>query len=177
MINKAKALFFFRGEKGMKKWKEYLPYVIILVLILLIKTYVITTIRVNGNSMNNTLLNGDIMLLDKVEYRFHDVNRFDIVVVKRDKDKLIKRVIGLPGEKVAYLDNVLYIDGKEVKDPYNRYNRGDFEVTLKKNEYFVMGDNRSDSLDSFYFGPIKEKQIMGKAIFTIFPFSRFGKAK
>jgi len=158
----------------MKKVKEFFPYVVILVVILLLKTFVFTTIRVNGNSMYDTLLDKDIMILDKIGYKFHDINRFDIVVLKRDKDRLIKRVIGLPGEKVAYVDNVLYIDDEVVEDPYNHFDRGDFEVVLDNDEYFVMGDNREDSLDSFYFGPVHKNQILGHATFTIFPFQRWG---
>lgn len=161
----------------MKKFKEFLPYILILIVILLVKSFVITTIRVNGNSMYSTLHNGDIMILNKIGYQFQSIHRFDIVVLKHGKDTLIKRVIALPNEKVAYQDNVLYIDGKEVADPYNHYDRGDFEVSLKNDEYFVMGDNREDSLDSFYFGPVHKKDILGRATFTIFPLNRWGSAR
>lgn len=158
----------------MKKLKEILPYIIVLIVILLIKSFVVTTIRVNGNSMYSTLHNGDIMILNKIEYQFHNVQRFDIVVLKHGKDTLIKRVIALPSEKISYQSNVLYIDGKKVEDPYNHFDRGDFEVELRDYEYFVMGDNREDSLDSFYFGPVHKKDILGHATFTIFPFNRWG---
>ncbi len=161
----------------MKKLREFFPYIIILVVILLVKTFVFTTVRVNGNSMYGTLHDKDIMILDKIGYRFHEIERFDIVVVNRNGERLIKRVIALPGEKISYQNNVLYIDGKKVEDPYNQFDRGNFESQLKSDEYFVMGDNRKDSLDSFYFGPIHQKQILGRATFTIFPFNRIGGAK
>lgn len=161
----------------MKKIKEFLPYIIILIIVLLLKTFVVTTIRVNGNSMYDTLYNNDIMILNKIGYFFQDIKRFDIVVVKHGQDRLIKRVIALPGETIAYVDNVLYINGEEMLDPYNHFDRGNFEVFLGDDEYFVMGDNREDSLDSFYFGPVHRDEILGQATFTVFPFHRWGSAK
>lgn len=157
-----------------EKIREWIPYVIILIVILLIKTFVFSTVRVHGNSMFETLHNGDIMILDKISYRFSMVKRFDIVVIQSDGSKLIKRVIGLPGETVVYKDNVLYIDDKKIEDVYNNIIEEDFEVRLDENEYFVMGDNRGDSLDSRMIGPVLENQILGHATFTIFPFGRFG---
>jgi len=93
--------------------KEYLPFVILIALILVIKSFVVTTIRVNGNSMYPTLKNNDIMLLNKIGYRFSEIERFDIVVVQHGNSPIIKRVIGLPGEVVEYNDNyklALYIN-------------------------------------------------------------------
>ena len=159
------------------KIKEALQYVIILLVVILLKSFVVTTIRVNGNSMYDTLENKDIMILDKISYRFQKIQRFDIVVVRREKDRIIKRVIALPGEEIAYVDNVLYINGEKIEDCYNRVEQENFSVVLEDDEYFVMGDNRVDSLDSRYIGPIKEDRIEGHAIFTIFPFSKWGQAK
>lgn len=161
----------------MKKLKEFLPYIIIFAVIVLVKCFVVTTIRVNGDSMYGTLHDKDIMILDKIGYQFHKIKRFDIVVVERNGERLIKRVMALPGEIISYENNVLYIDGEEMEDPYNRFDRGDFESRLGDDEYFVMGDNREDSLDSFFFGPIHRNQILGRATFTIFPFNRIGNAK
>ena len=81
-------------------FKEFLPYILIILFVIFIKTYVMSPIRVNGVSMNPTLDDEDIMLLDEVSYRFSDIDRFDIVVVRMNDEYLIKRVIGLPGEKV-----------------------------------------------------------------------------
>lgn len=158
-----------------KMIKEWLPYVIILVLVLLVKAYIVTPIRVNGPSMNSTLKDGDIMFLNEITYRFNDIKRFDIVVVKYDDEYIIKRVIGLPGEIISYKNNKLYINGKYVKEDFKHKDTNDFEnVRIGDNEYFVMGDNRANSLDSRIIGPISKKSIKGRAKLTIFPFKRFG---
>lgn len=96
-----------------KKVKEILGYVLVIVLVLLVKQFIITPIRVNGASMNDTLYDKDIMILDKISYHFQDIERFDIVVIKMDDEYLIKRVIALPGEKISYQDNKLYINDKK----------------------------------------------------------------
>ena len=93
------------------------------------------------------------------------------------KRSYIKRVIGLPGEEVVYTDNVLYINGKKVKDNYGCKPTSDFSVKVPEGRYFVLGDNRDNSLDSRYFGSFLEKDILGKTSLTIFPFNRIGKKK
>lgn len=163
-------------EKFKKILKDYLPYVVVIIVVLLIKKFVVSPIRVNGTSMDNTLKEGDIMILNNLEYRFNDIKRFDIVVVDQGKEYLIKRVIGLPGEEIEYKDNVLYINGVKVKDKYGS-KTDDFKVKVKKGTYFVLGDNRKVSLDSRYFGAFKKNKIVGKTNFTVFPLNRFGKKK
>ncbi len=154
--------------------KEFLPYFMIILVVVLIKTFVVSPIRVNGASMNPTLNDKDIMLLDEISYRFSDIERFDIVVVKGEDEYLIKRVIGLPGETVEYKNDKLYIDGKYVKEDFKHKETFDFSTTLGKDEYFIMGDNRTNSTDSRVFGPISRDKIMGKTSLTILPISRFG---
>lgn len=154
--------------------KEFLPYFMIILVVVLIKTFVVSPIRVNGASMNPTLNDKDIMLLDEISYRFSDIERFDIVVVKEEDEYLIKRVIGLPGETVEYKNDKLYIDGKYVKEDFKHKETFDFSTTLGKDEYFIMGDNRTNSTDSRVFGPISRDKIMGKTSLTILPISRFG---
>ena len=134
--------------------KEFLPYFMIILVVVLIKTFVVSPIRVNGASMDPTLSDKDIMLLDEISYRFSDIERFDIVVVKEEDEYLIKRVIGLPGETVEYKNDKLYIDGKYVKEDFKHKETFDFSTTLGKDEYFIMGDNRTNSTDSRVFGPI-----------------------
>ena len=157
-------------------YKEILSYIIIIVVVLLIKHYVITPIKVNGNSMNNTLKNKDIMILDKISYRFQEIERFDIVVIKKGNDYLIKRVIGMPGETVEYKNNKLYINGKNIDEKFIHEKTNDFimEEKIPDDCYFVVGDNRPVSNDSRYIGVINKKDILGKTSLVIFPFSRFG---
>ena len=112
------------------KVKEILSYVIIIIIVLLIKHFIVTPIKVNGDSMNNTLKDKDIMILDKISYRFQDIKRFDIVVIKKDKEYLIKRVIGLPGETVEYKNNKLYINNKNVAEKFNHEETPDFKAEL-----------------------------------------------
>ena len=159
--------------------KGLIPYVVILILVILLKSYVITPIKVNGNSMYPTLEDQDIMILDIISYKLHGLKRFDIVVINQGKELIIKRVIGLPGEKVEYKKGQLYINGNEVKDPYTDQDTyiEDISITVPKNEYYVLGDNRQNSLDSRTFGTFSTKQILGKTDLVIYPFKKFGTVK
>ena len=154
--------------------KELIPYIIIVVVVVLIRTFIATPVRVDGDSMNKTFKNGDILIL----YKLSKINRFDVIVLHEEKDneKIIKRVIGMPGDTVAIKDGEIYIKKKKIDDKYAYGMTSDYDrITLKSDEYFILGDNRLISKDSRYFGPIKEKEIKGKVIFRIFPFSKFGK--
>lgn len=164
-------------EKKNKKSiiKEILSYVIIILIVLLVKMYIVSPIRVNGSSMYKTLHDQDVMILNEFIYYFNDVERFDIVVIDEDDQYIIKRVYGLPGEKIKCVGGNIYINNKKIKDKYASSKTEDFdEVVIGKNEYFVLGDNREVSLDSRMFGTYSKKDIIGKASFTVFPFSRFG---
>ena len=158
------------------KVKELIGYVIVIIVVLLVKQFIITPIRVNQNSMNNTLFDKDIMILNKISYRFVDIKRFEIVVIKKNNEYLIKRVIGLPGEKIEYKDNKLYVNDKIVEENFNHKNTEDYKLenTIPDNYYFVVGDNRPDSLDSRYFGLVKKDEILGKTNLVLFPFNHFG---
>lgn len=159
---------------------EYFIYAAILLTIVLIRTFIVTPVRVNGSSMYPTLKNGEIMLLNKINYRFHDIKRFDIVVVKEEDQKIIKRVIGLPGETLKYENNTLYIDGQEVKEKYLKEKTEDFNLKsigykkIPNNCYFVIGDNRDNSKDSRIIGPVNKKQITGRAKLVILPLKAKG---
>ncbi len=161
-------------SKFRRIFDDYISYVLIIIVVLLIKRFVVSPIRVNGASMMKTLHNGDIMILDEISYRFHDIKRFDIVVVKTKGDLLIKRVIGLPGEFIEYKDNKLYVNDEEIEDSYGSQKTEDFKVKIPEGYYFVMGDNRTNSLDSRVLGVFSKKEILGKTNLTIFPFNRFG---
>ncbi len=155
--------------------KEVIPYLVIIILVLLIKTFIFTPVIVNGPSMMTNLHDKDIMILDKIGMKINGINRFDIVVIQTSQSKIIKRVIGLPGEIIEYKDNKLYINDKEVEDPYPSQITGDIERQLiPENTYYVLGDNRTDSVDSRILGPIDKNKILGHATFIIYPFNRFG---
>lgn len=153
--------------------KELIPYIIIVVVVVLIRSFIATPVRVDGDSMNKTFKNGDILIL----YKLSKIKRFDVIVLHEEKDneKIIKRVIGMPGDTVAIKDGEIYINDEKIDDEYAYGMTSDYDrITLKSDEYFILGDNRLISKDSRYFGPIKEKEIKGKVVFRIFPFSKFG---
>lgn len=160
--------------------KEYLPYIIILLIIILIRTFIVTLVRVDGNSMVDTLHNGEILLLNKLD---NDYKRFDVVVIKYNNERLVKRIIGLPGEQVKYRNNHLYINGKKVEEEFIKEDTENFNITelgynrIPKDYYFVVGDNRDNSLDSRYIGLIKKDQIKGTTSIRLFPFNKIGKIK
>ena len=159
----------------LKLLKELLPYIIIIIVVIIIRTFIFTPVVVNGPSMMNTLHNGDVMILDKIGMKIGGIKRFDIVVIQTGKTKIIKRVIGMPGETISYHDNKLYINGKEVSDNYSNEITYDFEeVKIPDGEYYVLGDNRTDSVDSRILGTITKNEILGHATFIIYPFNRFG---
>ena len=162
-------------------WGLYL--VVIFGLTYLIVTYVGQRTSVSGSSMETTLSDGDNLIVDKISYRFHDPERFDIVVFPfryADKTYYIKRIIGLPGETVyIYEEGTIYIDGevlnenfgKEViQDPGRAYET----ITLGEDEYFVLGDNRNNSSDSRdpVVGNIHRNELIGKAWMRIYPFNQ-----
>jgi len=158
--------------------KEILPYVAVIIFVIVIRCYIFTFIRVNGESMVPTLHNNDIMALNKIGYNFSDISRFDIVVINTGHEYIVKRIIGLPGEKVKYLDNKLYINGKVVGEDFSHKKTEDFsEIKVADGEYFVLGDNRTNSMDSRVFGSFKKNQIEGKTSFVVFPFKRLGRIK
>jgi len=161
----------------MKFIKEAIPYLIIILVVVSIRTFIVTPILVQGESMVPTLDGGEIMLLKKYDTSYE---RFDIVVVNKsvEGDNLIKRVIALPGETIRYKSNRLYINDKIIEDVYSYGNTGNFqEITLGKDEYFLMGDNREISKDSRTLGIIKKSEITGTVGIIIYPFNKIGKVK
>lgn len=160
----------------------------ILLLTYLVIHFVGQRTEVSGSSMLPTLTDGDNLIVDKISYRFHDIERFDIVVFP-PKDKVdtyyIKRVIGLPGESV-YIDEdgEIYINGEVLPESYgreviNNAGRAAQPILLGEDEYFVLGDNRNNSTDSRAesVGNVKGSDIIGRAWIRIYPFGKFGKLK
>lgn len=170
--------------------KELIPYVIIIIVVVLIRSFIITPVEVDGASMENTLHDGELLLLSKISYKISEIKRFDIVVINKGNDKVVKRIIGLPGDKIEYIDNKLYINNEEVDDIYAKNATEDFDVKdicmVKENvdnctydkvpegTYLVLGDNRLVSADSRANGFIKEDDIVGKAVFRIWPLNKIG---
>ena len=162
-------------EKVKKIIKELIPYIIIIIVVLLVKKYIFTPVIVNGPSMMDTLHDKDVMLLDKIGVKLNGIGRFDIVVIQTKNSKIIKRVIGLPGEIIEYKDNKLYINGEELEDPYGNEVTYDIDkVEIPKDTYYVLGDNRTDSVDSRIIGVVSKNDILGHATFIIYPFNRIG---
>ncbi len=130
-----------------------------------------------------TLNDGDIMILDKIGYKINGLNRFDIVVVNYNGERIIKRVIGLPNDYVEYKDNKLYINGEYIEEDYERKDTSDFilemigETVIPEGKYLVLGDNRPISKDSRIIGLVDEKDIKGYTSIVLFPFNKIGKVK
>lgn len=161
----------------MKYIKELIPYLVIILVVMLLRTFIITPIIVQGESMVPTLDGGELMILKKFDT---DYKRNDIVVVNKsvEGDNLIKRVIGLPGETIRYKNNKLYINGEIIEDTFAYGDTGNFrEITLGEDEYFLMGDNREISLDSRTLGIIKKSEIEGTVGIILFPFNKLGSVK
>ena len=153
----------------------------------LVITFVGQRTEVEGASMENTLHNGDNLIVDKLSYRFHDPERFDIIVFPfqfQDNTYYIKRIIGLPGETVQIMDDgSIYINGEKLEENYGMeiikpetIGRAAEPIELGDDEYFVMGDNRNNSSDSRtdMVGNIKRENIIGNAWLRIWPVSDFG---
>ncbi|MDD2489902.1 MAG: signal peptidase I [Bacilli bacterium] len=164
--------------------KTIIEYGLIILLVVFIRIFIITPIQVSGSSMNNTLQDNDIMLLNIIGYKLKNIKRFDIVVIDYEEEALIKRVIGLPGENIEYKDNKLYVDGNYIKELFiNDEYTDDFSLNdlgyqvIPDNMYFILGDNRDNSTDSRYIGLINKDQIIGKTNIIIYPFSRWGLVK
>ena len=138
---------------------------------------------VHNVSMQETLFDGDNIIMDEFSYNISDPKRYDIICFKsyREKELLIKRVIGLPGETVRISDGIIYINDKEIRDIKglekieNPGLAGD-GIALSDDEYFVIGDNRRESIDSRYsdVGNVRRCEILGKASLIIWPLNRVG---
>ena len=161
--------------------KEWVPYIAIIVIVILVRTYIVTPVIVRGDSMYNTLEDGEVLFLSKISYRLDDIKRFDIVVVEDiDNDLIIKRVIGIPGDSIEYKEGILYINDRKCDDKFASITEN-FDLTnfgiqkLPENSYFLLGDNRNNSIDSRIIGPVNIEKINGEVVFSLYPFNTFGK--
>ncbi len=168
-----------------RRWRWVLEWAAVLVVAVGvavgIRTFVVQTFYIPSESMVPTLMVGDRILVDKLSYHLHAVHRGDVVVFGRPPGEtadnvkdLVKRVIGLPGDVISSVSGHVDIDGKPLAEPWLPHGVITTGIETQKippSEYFVMGDNRTDSQDSRYFGPIRRSLIVGHVVLRIWPLS------
>lgn len=143
-----------------------------------VRTFLFASYVVDGKSMEPTLHDGNLLMVNKILYDIKDVERFDVIIFhKNRKEDYVKRVIGLPGDEIVYQDNKLYINGEYVEEKFLQAARTESFTLQEKTGYtkvpdgslFVMGDNREDSFDSRSFGFINTDQLVGKVSIKYWP--------
>jgi len=169
-----------------KKGGGALEYLVILLISFalvfgFVRPFVMEAFWIPSGSMIPTLEIGDRVLVNKFIYRFTEPERGEIIVfesVDNTKEDLIKRVVGLPGDKIAVRNGRLFLNGEPQREPYTNKKLPDrsfyAQATVPKNHVFVMGDNRGNSADSRVFGPLPEKNIEGEAFLRFWPPDRIG---
>lgn len=181
------------SERRRRNRKRYYRYEAITFLVMLVVVYMVCAgvVRyvgqktlVDGSSMSPTLEDGDVLIVDKLSYRFREPERFDIVVFRylyKENSYYIKRIIGLPGETVQIKDGQIYIDGKQLEEDFGNAlmtnpGRANQPITLGSDEYFVLGDNRNVSSDSRdpSVANVAAEQIVGRAFVCISPWEHVG---
>jgi signal peptidase I len=178
------------------RWvREGVVVVVVAVLVaVLLRTFVVQTFFIPSGSMEPTLQVGDRILVNKLSYHLHGVDRGDIVVFSRpaaedcggpEVNDLVKRVIGMPGDVISLSGGYVYIDGKRLDESWLPSSERGVTVAgppgngsnlarpyrVPAGDYFVMGDNRTDSCDSRYWGPISKSLIVGKVEVRVWPIS------
>ncbi|MFP5317549.1 MAG: signal peptidase I [Acidimicrobiia bacterium] len=172
-----------RKPSGLRNAVEWVVIIAgALLVAFVVKTFLVQAFYIPSGSMMPTLEEQDRVLVNKLSYDLHDVERGDLIVFEgpdqapgQVKD-LIKRVIALPGETVEAREGFIYIDGKLLEEPYlgAGITTGPLEPhTIPAGHYWVMGDNRGNSRDSRFFGPIEEGSIIGKAFVRVWPINHF----
>ena len=173
-----------RMRKTAIEWTTVLGVALIAAYV--IRTFVFQTFYIPSVSMVPTLQVGDRIVVSKISTELGAINRGDVIVFHRPPAEhcgdnsvtdLVKRVIGLPGDRVSNVGNQIFINGKRLHEHWNvaePLGRDIGTVVVPKGQYFMMGDNRSASCDSRYWGTLKRKYVVGKVIFRIWPFSHLG---
>jgi signal peptidase I len=144
-------------------------------------TFVAQAFRVQGTSMLPMLEDGERIIVNKFLYRFHAIERGDVVVFWYPRDpsvSFIKRVVGLPGDVIEVRAGTVYVNGQPLKEDYVDAKFRDDEsysaVDVRRGYYYVLGDHRNSSNDSRSWGEVPEKYIYGRAVFRFWPFSKIG---
>ena len=158
-------------------WEIAEVVIISLVAVFVIRNFIAQPFVVSGASMEPNFQNGNYLVIDEVTYRFREPARGEVVVFRYPKDPavyFIKRIIGLPGDRVVVLGEQIFVyrDGKEIF--HEKGTVGGLDITLGADEYFVLGDNRYNSFDSRSWGAVPRKDIIGVARLRVFPLNELG---
>jgi len=158
---------------------EILQTIILALVLFFAINFVSARIRVDGSSMQPTFHNGDYVIVNRLAYQWGELQRGDVVVFPYPldpEDDYIKRVIGLPGDRVAVYGGDVYVNGQRIEEPYVKSRtKGDMaELIVPEGYVYVLGDNRNASSDSRRWGPLAIEAILGKAIFRYYPFDAIG---
>jgi signal peptidase I len=156
--------------------------IIAILLAVIIRAFLFTSYEVRGESMLPTAHEGELFIVNKLNYQFGEPKHDDLIVFHAtEEEDYIKRVIGLPGDTIRVENDILYINGEEVAEPYldevkpgpGKYTEDFDEIVVPEGHVFVMGDNRPSSLDSRRIGPVSEDQIVGKVDLRFWPLPEF----
>jgi len=164
-------------------WRDTIQFIIIAgIIIIPFRMFVAQPFIVNGTSMDPTFKSGEYLIVDQITYRFNKPERDSVLIFKYPQEqnqKFIKRVIGLPGETISINKGAVTIKNKDnptgfvLENKYITHPKQDtLEITLKENEYYVMGDNRLESFDSRYWGPLTEDLIIGRPLLRLLPLNK-----
>jgi len=175
-----------RTKSRRRGWIEWFIVLVVAVgLSFVVRTFVFQTYFIPSASMEPTLQIGDRIVINKLSVDFGTVNVGDVIVFKAPPNEhcgvvvpdLVKRVIGVPGDRLSSTGNTIYVNGKALVENWTHtepLGPPIKKITLKTNQYFVMGDNHNDSCDSRFWGTVPRKDIIGKVFVRIWPLSRFG---
>lgn len=169
-------------------WRILRTIVVAVILALLFRSYLFASYVVDGKSMEPTLYDGNLLMVNKMAYNIHDINRFDVIVFHANEEEdYVKRVIGIPGDTIEYKNDTLYINGEATEEEYLQTFKEESEKPLTEDftleevtdeakvpegKLFVLGDNRQDSLDSRYFGFVPIESVVGKVDVRYWPVSQ-----
>lgn len=177
------------SSNGRKIAMEWIRDIVIAIIIAVVIIQFVKPTIVKESSMEPNFYENDYLFISKMSYKVHDIKRGDVIVFHSDlltdsgkKKLLIKRVIGLPGDQIDIHDGKVYINGKLQYESYIKVQRtiGNIDgLTVPKGKLFCMGDNRDVSIDSRYeeVGCVSESKVVGKVVFRLFPFNKFGLIK
>lgn len=165
-------------NKVKSMWRELFETVISAgIIAFIIITFIGQVTVVKGASMEDTLFNQERLICNKIVYRFSEPKHGDIIIFKPPVDQnhnYIKRVIGVEGDRIKIVDGVVYLNGERIEEDYITHHSLETipEITVQKNSFFVLGDNRVNSSDSRYWGFVPRKNIIGKASVVFWPITK-----